>query len=787
MYKRPFLSGYILFAAAALAMLLLFWSCLPDPLFKDPFSTVLEDRRGELLGARIADDGQWRFPPLESVPEKYAQCLVSFEDRYFYYHHGVNPLALLRAFRQNVKAGRVVSGGSTITMQVIRLSRKGKPRTVPEKFIEVLQASRLELSHSKDQVLALYASHAPYGGNVVGLDAASWRYFGRSPDQLTWAESATLAVLPNAPSLIHPGRNRSLLLAKRNRLLELLHERGILDSLSLALARMEPLPGEPLPLPSSAPHLLDHIYTNYRGQRLRSTLDAELQQRVNEILEVHHKSLQYNEIHNASCLVLETMSGKVLAYVGNTGGPDEPGYSPDVDIVRSARSTGSILKPLLFCLMLEEGEILTGSLVPDIPTQYTGYSPKNFSLGYDGAVPARRALARSLNVPAVRMLQSYGLERFHHRLRELDMQTLNFPAEHYGLSLILGGAEGTLWWITGMYASMGRILGHYNRTGEYCKQDIHPPLFITGESIDRPSFSADNPHPFSAASIWLTFQSLIEVNRPVSQAGWSSFESSSRIAWKTGTSFGFRDGWAVGTGPSYTIGVWAGNADGEGRPDLTGISAAAPILFDVFGILPPSPWFHPPLNELFPAPVCRQSGYLPGPHCQETDTILVCEKGLLSRPCPYHIRVHLTKDGRYRVNSDCMDTEQMKHESWFVLPPVQEWYYRSRNPSYRVLPDLHPDCSENENIVYMEMIYPRHSARVFVPRELDGSQGEIILEAAHRKSSSRIHWHLNDVYLGSTQHLHQMGISPDNGFYTLTLVDDAGNILTHSFEVVDRE
>jgi penicillin-binding protein 1C len=786
MEKTFFQSEYFLAGSSALVLILLFWFSLPDPLFSDPSSTVLEDRNGELMGARIAEDGQWRFPPIDSIPYKYEQCLLLFEDRYFYHHRGYNPLALTRALYQNMKAGSIVSGGSTISMQVIRLSRRGKPRNVYQKFIEIILASRLELTNTKEDILSLYSSNAPYGGNVVGLDAGAWRYFGRPPAQLTWAESATLAVLPNAPSLIHPGRNRNLLLEKRNRLLGRLLDEGLIDTLTCNLATIEPLPSEPNPLPSLAPHLLDYIYINYQGKRISSTIDADLQYRVNNIVEEHHKILIHNEIHNASCLVIETMSGEIRAYVGNTSNDGRPEFSGDVDIVRSPRSTGSILKPLLFCLMLEEGEILTGSLVPDIPTQYTGYSPKNFNHEYDGAVPARRALARSLNIPAVRMLQSYGLGRFYYQLEELGMKTMHKPAAHYGLSLILGGAEGSLMWITGMYASMGRVLGHYNESGKYFENDIRAPGIIKSPFGNIARGRDENPHPYSAASVWLTFQSLLQVNRPESQAGWQSFQSASNIAWKTGTSFGFRDAWAVGTSPSYTIGVWAGNADGEGRPNLTGISVAAPILFDVFGLLPGNSWFHPPLNELFPAEVCRQSGYLPGPHCPDRDTILVPEKGLLSSSCPYHLMVHLTDDGQYRVSSDCMETEKMKHEPWFLLPPVQEWYYRSGNPEYRILPDLHPDCMESGEISFLELIYPRHSARVFIPRELDGTLGEIILEAAHRNPSTLIHWHLDDRYLGSTRHIHQLGITPLKGLHILTLVDEAGNSLVHQFEVIDR-
>lgn len=765
----------------------LFWISIPRPLFNDPYSTVLLDRNGELLGARIAEDGQWRFPPVDSLPDKYKQAAIQFEDRFFYYHPGVNPISLFRALLQNITKGEVVSGGSTLSMQVIRLARKGKSRTIPEKIIEIILASRLELTMSKKEILCLYASHAPFGGNVVGIDAASWRYYGRPSEQLSWAETATLAVLPNAPSLIHPGKNRSMLIKKRNLLLEKLRKKGLLDSLDCELAKLEALPDKPLPLPVHAPHLMDRVYFQNHGTRLHSSLDASLQQRVNRIIEEHNKQLKHNNIHNACCLVLDTPTGEVMAYVGNTANPGQPEFGGDVDIIKAPRSTGSILKPILYCLMLEEGEILPGTLVPDIPTQYTGYSPKNFTLTYDGAVPARRALARSLNIPAVRMLQTHGFERFYYQLERLGIHTLRFPASHYGLSLILGGAEGSLWDITGIYASMGRVLDRYNQSGQYLPHDIHPPVYhYDDKKIKQVSEgSIDNMHPYSAASVWLTFQSLLEVNRPSTQAGWKSFSSSGKIAWKTGTSFGFRDGWAIGTSPDFTIGIWVGNADGEGRPGLTGIAVAAPILFDVFNILPRSNWFQTPVDELYPVAVCHQSGHLPGPFCPTIDTIYIPASGNSSAPCPYHRKIHLSPDGRYRVNSNCRTVLNMRHESWFVLPPAQEWYYRANNPDYRTLPPIHPDCISMDDIEFMEMIYPRHSARIYVPREMDGSKGEIILEAAHRHPSSQIYWHLNEKFLGTTRHIHKLGITPQKGSYLLTLVDENGCSLIHKFEIVD--
>jgi penicillin-binding protein 1C len=322
--------------------------------------------------------------------------------------------------------------------------------------------------------------------------------------------------LPNAPSLIHPGKNRSFLIWKRNRLLEKLNKNGLIHSLDCELAKLEALPDKPFPLPSHSPHLMDRVYIQNRGSRFHSSLDVSLQQQVNGIIEKNHKQIKHNNIHNACCLVLDTRTGEVRAYVGNTHNPGRPEFGGDVDIINAPRSTGSILKPILYCLMLEEGEILPGTLIPDIPTQYTGYSPKNFTLTYDGAVPARRALARSLNIPAVRMLQNHGTERFYYQLEELGIHTLRFPASHYGLSLILGGAEGSLWDITGVYASMGRVLDRYNRSGQYLSDDIHPPVYTYHSSSVQPIIegAAENIHPFSAASVWLTFQSLLDVNRP---------------------------------------------------------------------------------------------------------------------------------------------------------------------------------------------------------------------------------------------------------------------------------
>lgn len=768
------------------ALLVWFAFSLPRPLFKDPTSTVIEDREGKLIGARIAADGQWRFPQIDSVPSKFALAITCFEDQYFYSHLGVNPLAMGRAMVQNFKTGRIVSGGSTLTMQVVRLSRKGQSRTVWEKGIEIILATRLELSASKPDILTLYASHAPFGGNVVGLEAAAWRYFGRSPDELSWAESATLAVLPNAPALIHPGRNRQLLIEKRNRLLARMLDGEIITQEEYELALIEPLPDEPIAIPQIAPHLLSRFYLQQPGTQVRTTVDSRLQKRANYIASKHLQNLRASEIHSLAILVMDVETGDVLAYVGNDPEPKHNAKGLYVDVITAPRSTGSILKPLLFAGMLQDGEILPNTLIPDVPSYYFGYVPKNYDGQFDGMVPARRALARSLNVPAVRMLMDYRVERFLHLLHKVGLRTFSESARHYGLSLILGGGEATLWELCGMYASLARTLNHYSaHSSQYFSNDLREPNLVLGNSTTNRGNPVEHA-PLSASVLYNMFEAMVEVNRPDEETSWRLF-GSGRIAWKTGTSFGGRDAWAIGVTPRYVVGVWAGNATGEGRPDLTGLGSAAPVLFDMFDQLPRNQWFSTPYDDMVQVPVCRLSGHRAGMYCEPVDTVWIPQNGLVTDACPYHQLVHLNATGQNRVTDACESVNVMQHRPWFVLPPTEEWYYKRKNLTYATLPPWRADCQNPTSAVPMELIYPKHFTKVYIPIELDGKMGRVVLEAAHRQADAVIYWHLDELFVGVTRHVHQLSLNPPQGRHTLTLVDDAGHTINQSFEVVAKE
>ncbi len=670
-------------------------------------------------------------------------------------------------------------------MQIARLSQGNSSRTYTAKLAEILSSLKLELFSSKKTILLLYADNAPFGGNTVGLEAASWRYTGKSSSGLSWAEAAALAVLPNSPSLIYPGKNQELLKLKRDMLLNKLYERKYIDSLTLVLALDEPLPGEPKPMPARAPHLTDWLFINKKGQTTRTTIDHELQEKTTEILNMHQKKLEKNNIFNSACLIVEVATGNVVAYAGNSTLPETKLHGGDVDIIRSPRSTGSILKPFLYAGMQQSGDLLPNSLIADVPTRFQGFTPENFDMGYSGAVPASAALSQSLNIPAVRMLRQYNADRFLNLLKRTGFTTFIRPSDHYGLSLILGGGETSLWELTGAYASLSRVLNNFNSHKKYFREDYHEPVIIEGIKNDEDKNEDPEP-PYSASAIWIAYEALQRVNRPESETGWQYFSSGTRMAWKTGTSFGFRDGWAVGTTPQYVAGVWTGNADGEGRPGLTGITTAAPLLFELSGLLGAENWFDPPLEEMTTITVCSQSGFRAGPDCTETVETPVCTTGLRSEACPYHHKIHLNRSRTLQVSSQCYEPGDIVNESWFILTPAMEYYYRQNHPGYRVLPPFAPGCNSDKSIPVMEFIYPSPGVKIFIPRDQEGNLTRIVPEVAHRNPSRKIFWHLDDTYLVTTRYIHHIEVVASPGYHILTAVDEDGNSVKCGFEVVNK-
>lgn len=726
----------------------------PDTGFLDrPSSALVVDEQGYLLSAQIASDGQWRLPLSGAVPEKFAECIVMYEDKRYYSHNGIDLLAIMRALRLNWKSGTIRSGASTLPMQLARLSTRGAPRTWINKLQEMWKAWRYSLWFDKSTVLQWYATEAPFGGNVVGLEAASWRYFGKQPAVLTWAESATLAVLPNAPSLIHVNRNRDELLYKRNFLLTRLADRGRISSLDLEASLMEPLPERTYDLPSEAPHYLQYVKNhNAVSHRLMS----RMQHTVNEALREMASNWAANQIYNAGVLIIDTKSGETLAYVGNIPGTAEESY---VDVVQARRSSGSILKPFLYTFLLDEGLLAPRALVRDVPIYINGFSPSNYNKSFVGLIHADEALQRSLNVPAVLLLQDYGIDKFLRRLKALGITTLGGTADYYGLSLILGGGEVTLWELTHAYRQLAIA-----------------------------TWSGNAQNFLTSAAAYTTLDVLKGLKRPDEEGNWQRLDSAIPIAWKTGTSYGHRDAWAIGVTPDITIGVWVGNADGEGRKGIVGTSTAGSLLFRIVNRLTLSGvWFDLPSSTMQWTPSCRASGMLAGRYCSDVDTTLLPLTTIHTPICTYHQRIYVDKNGQYRLTDRCNGLSGRWIE-YFYVDPVALKYMRLYDPELRDLLPLHPSCTgSSDGGEKMSFVYPSSGDRIFLPMDLNGKLQEMVATLAHEYDPVKIHWYLDDTYIGTTKEFHTMSLQPSKGKHRLLTVDQEGSQQEVFFEILAHQ
>lgn len=717
-----------------------------------PYSTVIYDRNGILLGASTSPEGQWHFEN-SLVPEKFEKCLLTYEDSRFYYHFGVDPLALVRAFILNSKSGRIVSGGSTLTMQTARILLGNQKRTYFQKIYEIFVAICIEIKYSKEQILSIYSSSAPFGGNVIGLEAASWRYYNRPSNSLSWAEYATLAVLPNQPSLVRPGKNQDTLLDKRNSLLMKLYSNKVIDKETLELSLQERLPGKPYNLPSLAPHYLEKIKADKNLRKKTSfttTLDYSLQENANRIIFNWSKIFSQTGIENAALLIVDTKTKNPIAYVGN--------INSSVDMVEAQRSSGSLLKPFLFSAMIDNGMLLPSHIVYDIPTRMGNYIPKNNTNKYTGAIQADQALTRSLNIPAVRELRQFGITQFLNLLSNYGLTTLNRDADYYGIPLILGGGEVKMREIACAYADlMNKACGRKSKV------------------------------PVTYGTAWTTCSILSDGVRPQDLENWRLYSRRKKIAWKTGTSSGNRDAWCIGTTPEYTVAVWVGNSLGTGNKMLTSASTAAPIMFEIFSIMPQTSWPQRPEMEYDEITICAQSGYIAGPYCNETKTELKTHGSPQTKSCPYCRTYAFTPDMEYQVTVEDMINQykgQMPAiENRFILPPYVEYWYKKQNLSYKSLPPFVPWHKENsENNIHIE--FPQENSQVIVPIELDGKKGSVIFEAAVNNPGSTVYWDLDGEYLGSTEKEHKFSASPRPGMHTLTLTDSTGSIRKRNFKVI---
>lgn len=739
------------------------------------FSPVLYDREHKILSAKVSRDGQWRFPVTRELNEKYTTCVKVFEDRRFDFHVGIDPLSVSRALVQNIKSQKIISGGSTITMQLARLLLHNPSRTLWNKIKECWYAVGIEFSLPKSEILKYYAAVAPFGGNTVGIEAAMWRYFQRNSNELSWAESALLAVLPNQPSAIHLEKNRSVLLKKRNDLLMRLRNGKCIDDQTYELSLLEPIPDKIYPVPQIANLLLEFLINKYPDKTcFNSTLDGVVQEKFMQSSRHHAAQWIQNEIHNLCILLVNNSTKEIISYIGNNPDTSSAVRNGKVNNIHRPRSSGSILKPILYAAALDRGMTTPQALLPDIPTLIAGFRPENFSRIYAGAVPAKQCIQKSLNVPSVKLLQAYGLELFYKKLQECGFNDLFRPSQDYGLSLILGGAEVTAWDLARAYSGFAKQLLDYNKLHNDKIDDPGCELKLLVDD-EKEILNTNSNEILSVGAIYEMIQAMKGTDLPDFLVTNFYERNKKKIAWKTGTSFGFKDAWCVGITPEYTLVVWVGNSSGMGRPGLIGVYSAAPLLFELFQALTITGEWLQPFDELTKVSICRQSGYPPGILCLERDTLWLPSDLHSMQQCPFHQKIFLDSSLKYRVYQECELYPVAKN--WFTLPPVMEYYYKLSHPEYKVMPALRKDCIRESggNDKIMEFIYPDKGIEVFIPVDLDGLSNKVVLKATHKNEKSKIFWFFDDKYLGSTINgLHELSIDPELGIHYLRIVDDAG-------------
>ena len=766
-------------AASLLLVLAVLWLAdriWPLPLPKDDLARVVLAEDGTPLW-RFADaNGVWRYPvQTREVSPYYLDALLTYEDRWFYQHPGVNPLALGRAVWQNFRGGRVLSGGSTLSMQVARLLDPHE-RTLSGKLRQLWRTAQLEWHVPKDQILNLYLNRAPFGGTLQGVAAASWAYLGKSPQQLTRSEAALLAVLPQAPSRLRPDRHPERAQAARDKVLRRLAEYRVWPQTAVDEALEEPLLLAPRLEPSLAPLLARRLNRPHSPPLIRTTLDASLQRRLEDLLLGWRARLPDHT--SAAIIVVETETMAVRAYLGSVDINDARRFG-HVDMINALRSPGSTLKPFLYGMAMDAGLIHSESLLQDVPRRYGDYRPGNFSMGFSGPVSASSALALSLNLPAVQLLEAYGPKRFAADLRNGGVP-LSLPAlAEPNLALILGGAGSRLEDLVSGYSALAR-------GGNSANLRLQP----QDELVER--------RMLSAGSAWIIRRILSGQARPDRDPSAELVQRPS-LAWKTGTSYGFRDALAIGVGPRYLIGVWIGRPDGTPVPGQFGLASAAPLMLQVHDVLSnrdsqrgivapvqavPSTvgvaaicWpLGQPLSKSDTN--CRRQRFAWTLDQTTPPTLLASDQ-----PLGVGLRETLWVDSHgLRVGPQCPGAQQREFALWPA--PLEPWLPRAERREAR-LPPASTDCPPPavNAVTELTIVGVREGDRLRRPA---ASQALLRLGLSALGGDGRRWWFLNGTPLGDSGHQETLNTTLDHpGRYELSVLDESGQTARVEFSVVD--
>ncbi len=732
-----------------------------------PYSQIIISQEGKILNAFLSKDDKWRMrTEIDEITPELEKAFLAKEDRYFYYHLGINPLAIMRAGFYNIIRGKKTSGASTITMQVARLLEP-KERTYWNKIVEMFRALQLEIMFSKKEILALYLNLVPYGGNIEGIKAASLLYFNRLPNKLSVAQITALAIIPNRPTSLALGKHNEMIEKERNKWLNRFKEDNIFDSQLIEDAIHEPLEAQRSEAPALAPHFANYLHKQIPATDIvKTTIKADIQSKVEDITYTFTRKLKSFNIHNAAVIVVENKTRNILAYLGSPDFHDGENAG-QVDNARAFRSPGSALKPLIYGIAFDEGMITPKSVIYDVPVDFSGYAPENYNRTFNGMVSVETALSHSLNVPAVKILDQIGVQNVIEVLKKAQFQEIRKKDKNLGLSLALGGCGVSLLEMTGLYCA-------------FANQGIFKPLnMITTQvgSLDESKnvslAKVRDEQLISPSAAYMLTEVLTKVTRPEMPSDYEHNPHIPKIAWKTGTSYGRRDAWSIGYNAKYTIGVWLGNANGVGSPELVGAAVATPLLFKLFNIIDynsPLDWFFIP-EELKTRLVCTVTGDLPSDFCESTTSDFFIPTVSHTRRCEHLRYVFVSPDEKMSYCSECLPQNGFKRKLFPNLAPEIMAFYESNQIVFNKIPPHNPQCTkllEGKSPMIVSPVDGREYLTI------DEEPLELLLHANVDNDVKKVFWYVNGKFYQAAQATERVFFRPHRGEVKISCSDDKG-------------
>ena len=694
------------------------------------YSKVVLDRKGQILSVFLNNEEEFHIKYDGEVPETLKTAVINYEDKKFYSHSGVDYPRILKSFFNNM-TGRKKMGASTISMQVVKLLEP-KKRTYFNKLVEVVKAYKLESEFSKEEILKIYLNNVPYGSNIVGYSGAIKMYFNKEVKDLSYAEATLLAVLPNSPGILNLKKNNDKLEAKRNRLLKTLLDRKLIDERQYKFSLLEKFPNKIYYYEKKAPQFSIFLKNKYPEKIIKSTLDYNLQKKLEKIVHDYSNAMKDVGINNAAVLVVNNKTKEVLAYVASQDFYDKRNNG-EIDGLQAKRSPASLLKPFLFALSIDDGLIVPDSIYPDVPIYFGNFYPKNSSNTFTGMVKIEEALIKSLNIPFVKLLSDYGVDRFYYFLENND----NYPEDRfdkYGLSLILGTREMRPVDIGKLY--MG--LANYGKVSNL-----------------KYTLTEDKPkeyQQFSRGASYLTLETLSRVVRPGNEKLYSEQRP---ISWKTGTSYGMKDAWSVGVSPDYTVLVWLGNFNQKSIFSLSGVETAGNLLFKVFNIVDiNSKTFEKPTDDLKEIEIDEKTGYRKF-YDVESKKVFYPKDAKLLRISPYYKKIFVDENDM-EIDSRSPNFDKRK-EKIVIEYPIEVSNYFFLN-----------GVRENKNV---KIAYPVQNLNIFVPKDFDGYKK--VAMKLYNPNNEYVYWYLDEDYVGYSNEKEKF-FELDIGKHKLTIVTENG-------------